>query len=137
MKQTSHLNFSTVLSKLRLEWKVRVDARTFIGKTIDVTIDRPLGSKHPEAGFIYPVNYGFLPNVPAPDGEDMDAYILGVFKPLETFTGRCIAVIQRSDDDDDKLVVAPVGKDYSDEQILALTEFQERFFESSVTREVI
>ena len=67
----------------------------------------------------------------------MDAYILGVFKPLEMFTGRCIAVIQRSDDDDDKLVVAPVGKDYSDEQILALTEFQERFFESSITREVI
>ncbi len=64
----------------------------------------------------------------------MDAYVIGVFKPLETFTGRCIAVIQRSDDDDDKLVVAPDGKDYSDEQILALTEFQERFFESSVTR---
>ena len=67
----------------------------------------------------------------------MDAYILGIFKPLETFTGRCIAVIQRSDDDDDKLVVAPDGKDYSNEQILALTEFQEQFFESSVTREVI
>ncbi len=114
-----------------------VDARTFIGKTVDVTIDRPLGSKHPEAGFIYPVNYGFLPNVPAPDGEDIDAYILGIFKPLETFTGRCIAVIQRSDDDDDKLIVAPIGKGYSNEQILALTEFQERFFESSVTREVI
>ena len=113
-----------------------VDARTFIGKTVDVTIDRPLGSKHPEAGFIYPVNYGFLPNVPAPDEEDMDAYILGIFKPLETFTGRCIAVIQRSDDDDDKLIVAPDGKNYSDEQILALTEFQERFFASSVTREV-
>ena len=112
-----------------------VDARTFIGKTVDVTIDRPLGSKHPEASFIYPVNYGFLPNVPAPDGEDIDAYILGVFKPIETFTGRCIAVIQRSDDNEDKLVVVPVGKDYSDEQILALTEFQERFFESSVTRE--
>lgn len=67
----------------------------------------------------------------------MDAYILGVFKPLETFTGRCIAVIQRSDDDDDKLVVAPADKDYSDAQILALTEFQERFFASSATREVI
>ena len=67
----------------------------------------------------------------------MDVYILGVFKPLETFKGRCIAVIQRSDDDDDKLIVVPEGKDYSDEQILALTEFQERFFESSVTRDVI
>ncbi len=67
----------------------------------------------------------------------MDAYILGVFKPLETFTGKCIAVIKRSDDNDDKLIVSPAGKDYSDEQILALTEFQEQFFEPSVTREAI
>ena len=114
-----------------------VDARTFIGTTVKVTIDRALGSRHPEAGFIYPVNYGFLPGVPSPDGEDLDAYILGVFKPVETFTGKCIAVIQRSDDDDDKVVVAPAVRDFSDEQILALTEFQERFFESSVTREVL
>ena len=64
----------------------------------------------------------------------MDVYVIGIFKPLATFTGRCIAVIQRADDDDDKLIVAPDGKDYSDEQIFALTEFQERFFESSVTR---
>ena len=82
-----------------------VDARTLIGKTVQVSIDRPLGSKHPEAAFIYPVNYGFLPGVPAPDGENLDAYILGVFKPIESFRGRCIAVILRSDDDDDKLVV--------------------------------
>lgn len=114
-----------------------VDARKYIGKTVEVTVDRPLGSRHPEAGFVYPVNYGFLSNVPAPDGEDLDAYILGVFKPVERFSGRCIAVIRRSDDDDDKLVVVPAGKNYSDEQILALTEFQERFFQSSVTREVI
>ena len=114
-----------------------VDARTFIGTTVNVTIDRPFGSRHPEAGFIYPVNYGFLPGVPSPDGEDLDAYILGVFQPMETFTGKCIAVIQRSDDDDDKLVVVPAGRDFSDEQILALTEFQERFFEPSVTREVV
>ena len=114
-----------------------VDARTFIGRAVDIAMDRPLGSRHPEAGFIYPVNYGCLPDVPAPDGENLDAYVLGVFKPVETFRGTCIAVIQRSDDDDDKLVVVPDGKEYSDEQILALTEFQERFFQSSVTREAI
>ena len=114
-----------------------VDARSFIGKTVTVRVDRPLGSKHPEAGFIYPVNYGFLPDVPAPDGEDMDAYVLGVFKPLKTFTGNCIAVIQRADDNDDKVIVVPEGKSFTDEQILALTEFQERFFQPSVTREAI
>lgn len=114
-----------------------VDARSFIGKTVTVRVDRPLGSKHPEAGFIYPVNYGFLPDVPAPDGEDMDAYVLGVFKPLQTFTGHCVAVIQRADDSDDKVIVVPEGKSFTDDQILALTEFQERFFQPSVTREAI
>jgi inorganic pyrophosphatase len=114
-----------------------VDARSFIGKTVTVTVDRPLGSKHPEAAFIYPVNYGFLPDVPAPDGEDLDAYVLGVFNPLETFTGRCIAVIQRADDNDDKVIVVPEGRSLSDEQILALTEFQERFFKPSVTRDAV
>ena len=41
----------------------------------------------------------------APDGEDLGAYILGVFEPLESFSGNCLAVIHRLDDDDDKLVV--------------------------------
>lgn len=113
------------------------DARTFIGKTVRIVIDRPLGSRHPDAGFVYPVNYGFLPDVPAPDGENLDAYILGVAKPITTLTGRCIAVIRRTDDDDDKLVIAPSDKDFSDEQIETLTEFQERYFKSSVIREPI
>jgi inorganic pyrophosphatase len=116
--------------------RISVDARTFLGATVSVSIDRPLGSRHPEQGFVYPVNYGFVPNVPAPDGEDLDAYVLGVFEPVEAFTGECIAVVHRLDDDDDKLVVVPVGKSYTDEQIAALVEFQERFFESSVTRRI-
>ena len=111
-----------------------MEARAFLGNTVSVTIDRPLGSPHPEWGFIYPVNYGYVPGVEAPDGEDLDAYVLGVFKPLEAFVGRCIAVIHRLDDDDDKLVVVPEGKAYTDEQIRALTEFQERFFRSVIER---
>ena len=102
----------------------------YLGQTIRVKIDRPLGSRHPQHGFFYPVNYGFIPGVMAPDGEELDAYVLGVFEPLEEFEGRCIAVIHRLDDDDDKLVLAPPGKDYSAQQILALTEFQERFFQA-------
>ena len=110
-------------------------ATTFIGKTVGVKVDRPMGSRHPREGSVYPVNYGFVPGVPAPDGEDLDAYILGVFEPVTDFTGQCIAVIHRLDDDDDKLIVVPPGKDYSDAQILALTEFQERFFKPTVIRE--
>ena len=51
-----------------------------------------------------------------------------MFEALEEFDGKCIAVIHRLDDDDDKLVVAPEGKKYTKEQIEALVEFQERFF---------
>ena len=109
-----------------------VDPKTFLGQTVYVEIDRPLGSKHPEWEFIYPVNYGFVPNQPAPDGEDLDAYVLGVFEPLADFTGRCIAVVHRADDDDDKIVLVPDGVEYTDAQIMALVEFQERFFESTV-----
>lgn len=111
-----------------------VDAKSFLGHAVTIRIDRPLGARHPDHGFLYPVNYGCVPHTPAPDGDDLDAYVLGVFEPLATFTGRCIAVIHRLDDDDDKLVLVPDGKTYTDDQILALTEFQERFFRAVVER---
>lgn len=111
-----------------------MSARRFLGKLVRVTIDRPMGSRHPEHGFVYPVNYGYVEGVTSADGEALDAYVLGVFEPLEQFEGRCTAVIRRLDDVEDKLVVLPDGEDYSDEQIRALVEFQERFFEAVIVR---
>ena len=102
----------------------------YLGKTLKIKIDRPLGSHHPQHGFYYPINYGFVPGVTAPDGEELDAYVVGVFEPVEEFEGRCIGVIHRLDDNDDKLLLAPEGKGYNEAQILALTEFQERFFKA-------
>ena len=64
----------------------------------------------------------------------MDAYLLGVFDPVESYKGKCIAVIHRTNDDDDKIIVVPESVNYTDEQIRALTEFQERFFESVIAR---
>jgi inorganic pyrophosphatase len=127
-----------------MESKARSAARTstekppptystqFLGQTVTVTMDRPMGSRHPKAGFIFPVNYGFIKGVEAPDGDDLDAYVLGVFEPLEQFEGRCIAVVHRIDDEDDKLVVVPEGVSYTEDQIRALTEFLERFFTSVI-----
>ena len=104
----------------------------FIGATVSIKIDRPLGSRHPRWGFIYPVNYGYLPGVPAPDGEDLDAYLLGISEPVDKFSGVCVAVIHRLDDDDDKFVVVPKGVEFTKEQIRSLTAFQEQFFRSEV-----
>ena len=83
---------------------------------------------------VYKVNYGYIPNTISGDGEELDAYLVGVFEPVEEFKGEVIAIIHRTNDDDDKLVVAPKGVDYSDDAIRALTEFQEKYFESIIIR---
>ena len=108
--------------------------KDYIGKILKVQMDRPMGTKHPKHGFVYPVNYGYIPNTVSGDGEELDAYLLGVFEPVQNYIGKCIAVVHRTNDDDDKLVVVPESKDYTDEQIRALTEFQEQYFESVIYR---
>ncbi len=100
-----------------------------IGQIIKVTIDRPLGSFHPNHPDIYyPVNYGYVEGIIAPDGEEQDVYVLGVDEPLKEFTGRVIAVIHRFDDVEEKWVVAPDNMTFTREEIMELVIFQERFF---------
>ena len=111
-----------------------VGATDYLGKNVSIVIDRKLGTKHPKHGFIYMVNYGYVPNTVSGDGEELDAYLLGVFEPIEEFLGKVIAVIHKTNDDDDKLVVVPNDREYSDEAIRALTEFQEQYFESVIIR---
>ncbi len=108
--------------------------RVYLNKEVTVEMDRPLGSKHPKHGFIYPVNYGFIPGTVSGDGEELDAYVLGEHKPLASFTGKVVAIIHRTNDNDDKLVVMADGRNYTDDQIRALTEFQEQYFESVIYR---
>ena len=112
-----------------------MDNKKYLEKTLEVKIDRPFGSKHPKHGFIYPVNYGYVPNTISGDGEELDCYVLGVFEPLETFRGKCIAIIHRLDDNDDQLIIVPENKSFSNQEIRALTEFQERFFKSEIIRD--
>ena len=106
----------------------------YIGQKVGIQIDRPLGSKHPDHEFEYPVNYGFIPNTMTEDGEELDAYVLGVADAIESFTGSVIAMIHRLNDNEDKLVVAPDGQMFTDEQIRELTMFQEQYFKSVILR---
>jgi inorganic pyrophosphatase len=109
-------------------------ALSFLGKVVYVTIDRPIGSKHPKHGFLYEVNYGFLEGVKAPDGEELDAYYLGSSKPLQNAKGICIAIVHRKNDDDDKLVVVPEGIELTNKEIIRQVHFQEKWFESEIVR---
>lgn len=106
----------------------------YLDKEVNVKIDRPLNSKHPKHGFTYELNYGYIPNTTSGDGEELDCYVLGVDEPITKFTGKCIAVIHRLNDDDDKLIVVPEGKEFTDEEIKKLTHFQEQYFESEIIR---
>ncbi len=109
-------------------------AKQYLGKEVEVVMDRPLGSKHPKHGFLYEANYGFIQGVKAPDGEDLDAYYLGVQEPLEKAKGVCIAIAHRKDNDDDKLIVVPAGTEMSDEEIMSAIHFQEQWFKTEVVR---
>ena len=96
-----------------------VDSTIYIGRNTRVIIERPLGSAHPQYGYTYPVNYGHLPGTLSGDGEELDAYVLGVSKPLSEFEGTCIAVIRRKRESDDKLVVVPMGMSFSEQENLS------------------
>lgn len=110
-------------------WYTSLSNLFYLGKNIDVVVDRMLGSKHPEFEWIYPINYGFVPNTISGDGESVDVYVLGVDKPLEKFKGKCIAVLHRLNDDDDKLIVVPVDcESLSRSDIEKQVEFQEQYF---------
>ena len=107
----------------------------YIGKKVMVKMDRQLGTKHPKFDWEYKLNYGFIPDTMSPDGEELDAYVIGVDEPVETFDGVCVAVIRREDDNDDKLIVVPEDHpEISDQDILDATHFQEQFFKPQVLR---
>jgi inorganic pyrophosphatase len=101
-----------------------------LGRTVCVKIDRPIGYHH--KGLIYPVNYGYIPGIPAGDGEEQDAYILGVNKPLTEFEGRVIGAVRRKNDCEDKLIVAPEGITFSTGEIAETVHFQEQFFDTEL-----
>lgn len=104
-----------------------------LGKKVTVTVDRPLGTYHPvHKDIFYPINYGYVEGIIAADGEEQDAYIIGVDEPVEQFTGGVIAIIHRYDDVEEKWVVASEGRSFTKEEIWELVKFQEQYFKSEI-----
>lgn len=102
-------------------------------KIIEVTIDRSLGSVHPNhENMTYPVNYGYVNGIIAPDGEEQDVYILGVNKPVDIFTGKLIAIIHRNDDIEDKWVACPENMTFTKDEIAESVKFTEQYFDSVI-----
>lgn len=111
----------------------RARVRSYLGKILDIVIDRPLGSTHPKyPDMIYPINYGYIPNVMGGDGDELDVYLLGVDVPIGKCSAKVIGIIHRRNDAEDKLVAAPEGVHFSASEIEEAVRFQERYFESDV-----
>lgn len=104
-----------------------------LGKIVTVTVDRPMGTYHPKyKDMLYPINYGYIKGIFAPDGEEQDAYILGIYKPVQEFTGEIIAIIKRKNDIEEKWVVAPNNSNFTKEYIIEQVYFQEKYFDFEI-----
>lgn len=102
-------------------------------KMVDVVIDRPIGSVHPKyEDMIYPLNYGFIPNVFGGDDEELDVYLMGVNVPVKEYKAKVIAIVHRHNDVEDKLVAAPEGMSFTKMEIEDAVRFQEQYFESEI-----
>ena len=106
--------------------------KKYLGKKVKIIIDQPYGSYY--KGIKYELNYGYVPNTIAPDGEGLDAYYLSSKKPLQEAEGICIAIIHRQKDDDDKLVLVAEGVKFTNEEIEKAVAFRESLFEHIIVK---
>lgn len=107
--------------------------KSYLGKTVTISIDRPIGSVHPKhEDVVYPINYGFIPEVLGGDGEELDVYLLGVDTPVKEYSARIIGIVHRHNDVEDKLVAAPEGISFTVEEITEAVRFQEQYYDSEI-----
>ena len=108
-------------------------SKSYLGKEVQIKIDRQLGSTHPKhKNIVYPINYGYIEGVIGGDGEELDVYLLGVNTPVTEYKATIIAVIHRLNDNEDKLVACPKGMVFTKEQILEAVYFQEQYFKIEI-----
>ena len=109
-------------------------ARSFLGKTVHIEIDRPIGYVHQKETYslTYPINYGYIPGVLGGDGEEMDVYLLGVDVPVDEFDAHIIAIVHRENDVEDKLVGVPKGVVLNETEIATAVHFQEQYYRSHI-----
>ena len=108
--------------------------KSYLGKTITIKIDRPIGYVHKKENYCltYPINYGYLPGVIGGDVEELDVYLLGVDKPVTEYRVKIIGIAHRENDIEDKLIAAPVGLNFTKEEIEQAINFQEQYYETHI-----
>ncbi len=112
----------------------RAQVLSYLGKTVHVGIDRPIGYVHHKETYdlVYPINYGYIPEVFGGDGEELDVYILGADRPLDEADVRIVGIVYRENDVEDKLVGAVDERFYTAREMADAVHFQEQYYDSHV-----
>lgn len=108
--------------------------KSYLGKTVDIKIDRPVGYVHKNEGYslTYPINYGFIPGVLGGDGEELDVYLLGVTQPVSEYRAKIIGIAHRNNDVEDKLIGAPENVMFTEKEITEVVHFQEQYYDTHI-----
>ena len=108
--------------------------QSYLGKEVTIIIDRPVGYIHRKEKYdlVYPINYGYSPDVLGGDGEELDVYMLGVDEPISACTCQIIGIVYRRNDVEDKLIAAPPGEKYTAEEMAAAIHFQEQYYDTYI-----
>ena len=106
----------------------------YLGKTLKIKIDRPIGYVHKKEKYslVYPINYGYIPDVLGGDGEELDVYLMGVDIPVEEYECTIIGIVFRENDIEDKLIAAPIGVTFTRKEIEDAINFQEKYYITKV-----
>lgn len=111
----------------------KAQVRSYLGKTVRIEMDRPIGTEHPKhPGLLYPINYGYIPGVLGGDGEELDVYVLGIDTPVKECTVMVIGIAHRENDVEDKLIAAPEGMSFNEKQMADAIRFQEQYYKTTV-----
>jgi inorganic pyrophosphatase len=115
--------------------KFQPEVGRFLGSQVYVKIDRKMNSTHPKHKYVYTCNYGYIPQTKNEDGKEIDVYVLGIAEPINEYQGKCIAIVHRYNDYDDKLIVVPEGLYFSNDEIDGMINFQEQYFRYEIIRD--
>jgi hypothetical protein len=109
------------------------EAERVVGNGYKAIMDRPAVAEHPKhKGLIYPINYGYIPDLIAGDGEEQDVYIIDSHEPLSEATVKIIAVVFRKNDNENKWVGTVGNRLYSTNEIKQAINFQERYYDIEI-----
>lgn len=112
----------------------KAQVKSYLGKTVEIEIDRPVGYVHKKANYslTYPINYGYIPGVLGGDDEELDVYLLGVNEPVDKYTAKIIGIAHRENDVEDKLISAPEGTFFYQNEIAEAIHFQEQYYKTKI-----